>query len=72
MDLTELQKLIDLLRANGVTSFDNGTISLALGAAPEPGEPEERSKEEVIDETQKALDSMPGNYGKLFEIEASQ
>lgn len=53
-DLNELQALISLLRANGVTEYSAGGVSLRLGAkpAPEP-RPEQPTTDPVAEQAKR-------------------
>ncbi len=58
-DLKALKDLIDLLRANGVTSFEDGALKLVLGALPDRTAPELQAKRA---ELPKGLEGLPAEY----------
>ena len=69
MELAELQSLIDMLRANGVTSYRNGDLELELGAATVTNTSvEEKTAKTAVDPTKDDLRGLPGQYRRLFEV----
>ena len=67
MELAPLQNLIDLLRANGVTTYKDGDLELTLGAAPaQPAGEEEKTTDERLTELDKALRDVPPVYRAAF------
>lgn len=74
MELDKLQSLIDMLRANGVTSYKDGQLELSLGAAPKqvlPAEVEEKSTTQDLNELEEAISGgLDPQYRQLFTVQA--
>ena len=74
MELDKLQSLIDMLRANGVTTYKDGQLELSLGAAPKsagPAEVEEKSTDELLNELEEAISGgLDPQYRQLFKVQA--
>jgi len=71
MELDKLQRLIDLLRLSGITSYKDGDLELQLGVAPTiVGE--EENKETQLSVVDKALGEIPNQYRALFTQRARE
>lgn len=67
VNLQELQRLITLLRDNGVSEYKDGDLELKLGAAPvQPAGKEEQTTDERLTELDKALGHVDPAYRAAF------
>ena len=70
MELVQLQRLIAILRDNGITSYKDGDLELTLGAAPVQSTGRESDSDELASKAESSINALPGAYGQIFSARA--